>query len=224
MIRIATIAVTIIALASIGIRLETAEPASAIPSPRGPIMQAGVGESSSEAVRSDEPVAAEPGVTGATAEEAAVIMWALDRYAEAGLELPPLAIEVHDSPRGCEGNRGIYLRDAVVDIIHLCDTSAPIVLHELAHAWTAHHTSDDVRDAFMEHEGVTQWAGAAVPYDERGTERASRTMSLCLAERPLSADDALRYASYLDGYEILTGRPSPRLAPSATDEGIIGIE
>ncbi len=48
-------------------------------------------------------------------------------------------------------------------------------------------------------------------------------MSLCLAERPLSAEDALRYGAYLEGYEILTGRPSPRLAPPATDEGIHAV-
>jgi hypothetical protein len=38
-------------------------------------------------------------------------------------------------------------------------------------------------------------------------------MSLCLAERSLSDGEASRYVKYLDGYEILTGMPSPRLVP-----------
>jgi len=219
MIRITTIALTIIALISIGVRVDVSEPTPVDPSPRAPSTQRAVAETSSSGTPAVDPLATEPGITGATAEQATVITWALERYAQAGLELPPLVIEVHDSSEECEGNRGIYFRDGMVDIIHLCDTSTPVVLHELAHAWTAHHTSDDVRDAFLEHEGVAHWAGATVPYDERGTERASRTMSLCLAERPLSAEDALHYAGYLDGYEILTGHPSPRLVPSATSDG-----
>lgn len=154
-----------------------------------------------------------PGVIGATDDQASVIEWALGRYAEAGLDLPPLAIEVHGSAEGCQGNRGIYVSNHPVDIVHLCDVSTPVVLHELAHAWTSHRTSENVRGAFLDHEGLAHWSGATVPYDERGTERASQTMSLCLAERPLSDAEASRYVKYLDGYEILTGLPSPRLTP-----------
>ena len=154
-----------------------------------------------------------PGVIGATDDQASTIEWAIGRYAEAGLDLPPLAIEVHPSPEGGQGNRGIYVSNHPVDIIHLCDVSTPVVLHELAHAWTAHHASPEVRGAFLAHEGLAHWSGATVPYDERGTERASQTMSLCLAERPLSDSDASRYGKYLEGYEILTGLPSPRLTP-----------
>jgi hypothetical protein len=227
MTRITTIALTIIALMSIGVRVDVSESEPGDPSPHAPMTQRTIRETSPSGIPAVEPVATEPGVTGATPEQAIVITWALDRYAQAGLELPPLVIEVHDSSDGCQGNRGIYVRDGLGDVIHLCDTSTPVVLHELAHAWTEHHTSDEVRNAFLEHEGLTDWAGADVPYGERGTERASQTMSLCLAERPLSADDALRYGAYLDGYEILTGRPSPRLAPPvappATDEGIHAV-
>ena len=88
MIRIATIAVTIIALISIGVRVDVSEPTPVDPSPRAPMAQRAVVEASSSGSPAVEPVATEPGVTGATPEQETVITWALDRYAQAGLELP----------------------------------------------------------------------------------------------------------------------------------------
>lgn len=156
---------------------------------------------------------AEPhGISGATTDQSAAITWAIGRYAEAGLELPTLAIVVHPTSDGCGGNRGQYRVASGSDVIDLCDTSVPVILHELAHAWTAHHASGEARAAFLGYVGLDAWSGSDVPYDERGTERAAQTMSLCLAERPLTPIDASRYASYLEGYEILTGLTSPRVA------------
>lgn len=155
------------------------------------------------------------GISGATTDQSAAITWAIGRYAEAGLELPLLAIVVHPTSDGCGGNRGQYHVVASADVIDLCDTSTPVILHELAHAWTAHHASGEARTAFLEHEGLAAWSGNDVPYDERGTERAAQMMSLCLAERALSPIDATRYAHYLEGYEILTGMTSPRVASTA---------
>jgi hypothetical protein len=152
------------------------------------------------------------GISGATTDQLAAITWAIGRFAEAGLELPALAVVVHPTSDGCGGNRGQYHVVSGADVIDLCDTSTPVILHELAHAWAAHHASDEARTAFLEHVGLAAWSGNDVPYDERGTERAAQTMSLCLAERALSPIDANRYATYLEGYEILTGLSSPRVA------------
>jgi len=153
-----------------------------------------------------------PGIAGATTGQVEAIAWAIERYAEAGLELPPLTVIVHPSRDDCDGNRGQYHIVGNVDVVDLCDTSVPVILHELAHAWTAHHASEEARAAFLGYVGLDAWSGSDVPYDERGTERAAQTMSLCLAERPLTPIDASRYASYLEGYEILTGLTSPRVA------------
>jgi hypothetical protein len=153
-----------------------------------------------------------PGIAGANPEQVDAITWAIQRYAEAGLELPALAIVVHPTSDGCGGNRGQYHIVGNADVVDLCDTSDPVILHELAHAWAAHQASDQTKAAFLAFEGLQAWSGSDIPYDDRGTEHAAQTMSLCLAERPLTPIDAGRYANYLEGYEILTGMTSPRVA------------
>lgn len=154
---------------------------------------------------------AQTAITGASAAQAAEIVWAIDRFASAGLDLPVLTIVVHGSTEGCGGIQGVYRRDGQGDSIHLCNTSRPIILHELAHAWAEHDTTAETRRAFLDHEGIAEWAGEHVAYDQRGTERAARTMSLSLAEDALSVLQAGWLSRYLDGYQILTGKRSPRL-------------
>jgi len=157
------------------------------------------------------PAVAHPGVYGASIDQREAIAWAIARYAEAGLELPGMVVVVHGSSDGCDGNRGLHRYVDGLDIVDLCDTAVPVILHELAHVWTSHSTSDSVRASFLLHEGLDRWSGTEVPYDERGTERASQTLSICLAARPLSPEEAAHYGKYLDGYEILTGSRSPRM-------------
>jgi hypothetical protein len=153
----------------------------------------------------------EEGIHGATAREVASIRRALRRFDEAGLDLAPIMIEVQRGVAGCEGNRGLYVRGSGIDRIQLCDVTMPIILHELAHAWEAGSMRDEVRLAFLERLGLTTWSSPDVPWSERGAEQAAMTISFGLAERPLDAFGASVHADSLAAYELLTGRPSPRL-------------
>ena len=47
------------------------------------------------------------------------IEWGLDRFRDAGLPLPAMAITVHDDDAACDGNSGRYLPNDPVEV-HLC--------------------------------------------------------------------------------------------------------
>ncbi len=52
-----------------------------------------------------------PGVTIGPASDAWTrrVEWGLGRFREAGLQLPPMVITVHDDDASCEGNSGLFL-------------------------------------------------------------------------------------------------------------------
>jgi hypothetical protein len=112
--------------------------------------------------------------------------WALSRYAEAGLDLPPLVIRfVGPDLSSCGGAQGrAYLgRDPVE--IRMCWNDKFILLHELAHVWAAHHLPTERRETFMEgRDGVESWADADVAWEERGSEHAANVIAWGLLESP----------------------------------------
>jgi hypothetical protein len=103
-------------------------------------------------------VIAEPVVTGPTItyldapsdDQRRVVEWAVARYAEAGLQLPDLAISF---PVTCGGKAGRYLVGR--NTIELCRPHRKLVLHELAHAWDDNSSLDRV--AFLRKRGLDDW-------------------------------------------------------------------
>ena len=111
------------------------------------------------------------------------IEWGLDRFRDAGLTLPAMAITVHDNDAACDGNSGLYLPNDPVEV-HLC-TPGPVdarparltTLHELAHAWAELQLSAAERAAFLELRGLDVWYDPRVPRHERGAEHAAEVIS-----------------------------------------------
>jgi hypothetical protein len=111
------------------------------------------------------------------------VEWGLQRFRDAGLRLPPMAISVHDNDAPCDGYSGLYLPNDPVEV-HLC-TSAPVdsrparltTLHELAHAWAEFQMSTDERSAFLELRGLDAWYDGRLPRHERGNEHAAEVVS-----------------------------------------------
>lgn len=96
--------------------------------------------------------------------------WAVDRCAEAGVELPPLIIRFPGRDLSlCDGSPGkVYLDHDPIEI-RLCWNSEFILLHEVAHVWEAHNVATDEHDPFMAmRDGVISWAGLDVGWDEGG--------------------------------------------------------
>ena len=65
----------------------------------------------------------------------ATIMWAVDRFRDAGLQLPDLAISF---PTWCSGKAALYHVGPGLDRVLSVDQRT--VVHEFAHAW------DDIRE------------------------------------------------------------------------------
>jgi hypothetical protein len=111
------------------------------------------------------------------------VEWGIDRFRDAGLPLPAMAITVHDDDAPCGGNSGLYLPNDPVEV-HLC-TPGPVdsrparltTLHELAHAWAEFQLSTEEKAAFLELRGLEVWYDRQIPRHERGNEHAAEVVS-----------------------------------------------
>jgi hypothetical protein len=111
------------------------------------------------------------------------VEWGLERFRDAGLPLPAMAITVHDNDAPCDGNSGLYLPNDPVEV-HLCTlgpadsrTARVTTVHELAHAWAEFQLSTDERAAFLKLRGLDVWYDHRVPPHERGNEHAAEVVS-----------------------------------------------
>jgi hypothetical protein len=150
------------------------------------------------------------------------VEWGLDRFAAAGLPLPPMEVTVHRHTRPCDGNSGLFQPGPPVEV-HVCsvgdaDTNAArlIVLHELAHAWAETYLEPAQREQFLELRGLESWIDPARPSHEWGAEHAAEVVSWGLMETqveliriPNVEPSALREA-----FQLLVGRE-----PLVTDGG-----
>jgi hypothetical protein len=151
-------------------------------------------------------------VHGADRETMDRIETALAAFADAGLNLPQLSITVYTDLDGCDGFAGFYRRNAAGDQINLCPRLHPdrTILHELAHAWEAHVINDTTRNTFLELHALDTWWGPEILWKERGGEQAAETIAKGLRDRPYPAIHLDAIDLLETGYQLLTGRHSPR--------------
>lgn len=154
-------------------------------------------------------------IDGGTPGQQELVRDALDRFAELGLELPPLEILIGSSYSECGGYRGMFWRSSdptqrwQVDI---CAVEILVVLHELGHAWVAATLSDEERDDYLEAWGLESWGDPATPWRSRGTEHAANLIAWGLHPRPIGcplAEGTL--ARSVEGFQRLTGQHAPRV-------------
>ena len=74
-------------------------------------------------------------VKHASAAETAGLDVATQRFAAAGLTLPPLIVAFSDDPADCYGHLGIFDAATTPWTITVCSDLAFVPTHELAHAW-----------------------------------------------------------------------------------------
>jgi hypothetical protein len=124
--------------------------------------------------------------------DAALTEWALARFDQAGLVLPPLVISFHDDRPGCGGNFGLYRSGAPAQV-DICGfnwdrfvvTAKKTMLHELAHAWIQHALTELARERFLDLRGLNTWGDDEFPWEEQGSEQAAEIIAWALMDEDL---------------------------------------
>lgn len=134
--------------------------------------------------------------------------WAIGRYAEAGLRLPPLVIRFPGSDLSlCDGAQGrAYLAHDPIEV-RMCWNNEFILLHELAHVWEAHNVAADKHQPFSAmRDGVESWASRDVAWEARGREHAANVIAWGLLEDPypISRTYPNDVATMIDAFSYLT--------------------
>jgi hypothetical protein len=87
----------------------------------------------------------------------------IDRFAEAGIELPKLEIWAHDDLSGCRLNveddtppAGVYFQRAGADIVFQCGATFTLI-HELAHVHENNFLTDAERGEFLALRRLDSW-------------------------------------------------------------------
>jgi hypothetical protein len=159
-----------------------------------------------------------------------LVRWAASRFAEAGLDIPDADIVRHDTLEPCKGRLGYFIGRGGRDEVRLCMTADEsratmrrILLHELAHDWTADQLTGADREQFLDLRGLEHW-GAPAAWSRQGWEHAAEIMAWGLME----SDEPVFYvrprdrASLEDGFRMLTGCEPlhrPRVGDTPTPAG-----
>lgn len=141
----------------------------------------------------------------------ALVGWAFNRFAMAGLPAPAVsAIRFDPFDERCEDARGYATwTDGITEILICFDSAAigppqpvdlddpaedaeeartppraHLLLHELGHAWIVSHTDQATRDAVTAHVGASSWNDKRDPWEDRGVEWAAETLAWGLIDPP----------------------------------------
>jgi hypothetical protein len=139
---------------------------------------------------------------------------ALERYAEAGLELPPVDVYLHATKDGCRNEAGLYTPGSEIDRIDLCVDTPFIILHEFGHAWENRFGTDEAREELLQVLDLEVWTGGDV-YRVRGVEAAANVIAWGLSVPSVAERGQGPNIERLDLFASFTG-----VAPlRGTDEG-----
>ena len=110
------------------------------------------------------------------------VEWALERFAMAGLPLPPIEITVHRHTRLCDGNSGLFRPGPPVEV-HVCsigdaDTrAAPDHPARAGPRVGRAYLEPERRSTFLDLRGLEAWVDPDVPAHEWGAEHAAEVVS-----------------------------------------------
>ena len=159
------------------------------------------------------PVSLTPSVTvrNASPTQLGRLAVALNRFTAVGLELPDLEIEFFIDQVDCRGHLGRFDPGTTPWRISICSAADFVYEHELAHAWERATMTDELQHAFMRLRGHTIWSDPEVPWNQRGMEGVAFVIQQGLGGLPLPRVLGSEALSRLAAFELLTGRPDPRL-------------
>lgn len=153
-----------------------------------------------------------PAISGSD-DEQGLVVWAIDRYGDAGLDMPSIVVNFHGGRRACSGHTGMVGHSASGSTIDLCTAglSEPeiqtVVVHELAHTWIFHNIDDSQRETFIRLHEIDAWHSPSLKWFEQGTEWAAETLAeILFPDVDRIIPDVETIPERLNaGYRILTG-------------------
>ena len=142
-----------------------------------------------------------------TPKERDIILWAVGRYRDAGLQLPDLEISF---PVICSGKGALY--HVGKSSIDFCRINKNRALHEFAHAWDDTSGAVD-RAAFLELRGLdVWWGGTEMPSAEQGAEQLANIIAWGLMgceTRNVPQIPNNSVSELTRAFAMLTGEPCP---------------
>ena len=151
-------------------------------------------------------------VTGGTEKQRGLVVWALEQYENAGLDIPVLQFHLHLDTSACKGNSGSFAHGATPWRITLCTEDRIVFLHEIGHAWSKYALTQSERAEYVEQRGMESWNDPETPWRARGSEDAANTLAWGLIDDPIRGmmpDGPL--AQKNEAFKLLTGVDSPRI-------------
>lgn len=109
--------------------------------------------------------------SGFSPEEERIVAAAISRFEAASLELPLTHVRKIVEER-CQP-RGKAVNSWPVKVAKICVVREEVVVHELAHAWTFVHLTDDDRLDFALRRGTPTWRSREHPWMDRASEHAA---------------------------------------------------
>ena len=145
-----------------------------------------------------------------TTEQHDLVVWALGRFEQAGLELPVMTIVTHSDRDDCNGLNGFLSHaDGGEFTIHSCGVDFTL-LHELAHAWDIHTLDDETRAKFLEDAQATTWDNPD-HWHLAGGEHAANVVAWGLMNTRINQTRTrpFDFASMLKAFDVLTDGGQP---------------
>ncbi len=169
-----------------------------------PVRQESIGQA--DQVEEVEILITETTIHTETVEQHDLATWALDRFEQAGLKLPPVEIHLHEDRAECGGNNGSLTdSNGAGYVIHSCGVDFTL-LHELAHAWDMHTLDDGTRAGLLEIAQADTWNNSE-NWNLAGGEHAANVIAWGLMDERINQTRTRPYDhnSMLEAYDILTG-------------------
>ena len=159
-----------------------------------------------------EPPEACTTVIGGSDEQRHIVDWAMERYADADLDLPVLHLHLYPDVSDCSGNRGFFSPSSNPWTIAICTEEPMVALHELGHAWAEHTLTADDRVSYVQHRGLESWNDPGTQWSARGSEDAANTLAWGLLDTPIRVvSSSGPLAERSEAFRFLTGAYSPRI-------------